>query len=174
MKPHEEHRSRGKKSISISVITVSTSRYEKIKEKKPFTDESADRAEKLIKESGFNLKSRKVVDDHKGLIRLEVLKSIYEEGCDAVILTGGTGLSSRDVTVEAIRPLLDKELEGFPEIFRTESFKSVGSAAYLTRTVAGSLDGRLIFCLPGSPDAVELGLKLLLPELPHALYIAGT
>lgn len=174
MKPHEEHRSRGKKPISISIITVSTTRYEKMKEKQPFTDESADRAEKLIKEAGFTVKSRKVVDDHKGMIRLEVLKSIYEEGSDAVILTGGTGLSSRDVTVEAIKPLLDKELDGFPEVFRAESFKQIGSAAYLTRTVAGSIDGRLIFCLPGSPDAVELGLKLLLPELPHALYIAGT
>ncbi len=174
MKPHEEHRSRGKRNVSISLITVSTSRYEKMKEEKPFTDESADRAEKLINEAGFILKSRKVVDDHKGMIRLELLKSIYEERCDAIILTGGTGLSSRDVTVEAIRPLLDKELEGFSEIFRAESFKEVGSAAYLTRAVAGSIDGRLVFCLPGSPDAVELGLKLLLPELPHALYIAGT
>lgn len=174
MKPHEEHRSRGKKDIAISIITVSTSRYEKLREKKPFEDESADRAERLLKEAGYTLRSRKVVDDHKGLIRLEVLKSIYEEGSEAIILTGGTGLSSRDVTVEAIKPLLDKELDGFSEVFRLESFKHVGSAAYLTRTVAGSIDGRLVFCLPGSPDAVELGLKLLLPELSHALYIAGT
>ncbi len=174
MKPHEEHRSKGKKNVSISIITVSTSRYEKMKRNLPFEDESADTAAKIIEEAGHTVKSRKVVDDHKGLIRLEVLKSIYEDGSDVVILTGGTGISSRDVTVEAIRPLLDKELEGFSEIFRSESFKEVGAAAYLSRALAGSLDGRLVFCLPGSPEAVRLGLKLILPELPHALYIAGT
>lgn len=174
MKPHEEHRSKGKKSVSVSIITVSTSRYEKMVKKIPFEDESADTAAKMIEEAGYTLKNRKVIDDHKGLIRLELLKSIYEEGSDVVILTGGTGLSSRDVTVEAVRPLLDKELEGFSEIFRSESFKEVGSAAYLTRAVAGSADGRLVFCLPGSPDAVRLGLKLILQEIPHALYIVGT
>ena len=174
MKPHEEHRSKGKRDISISIITVSTSRYEKMVKNLPFEDESADTAAKMIVEAGYTVKSRRVVDDHKGLIRLEVLKSIYEDGSDVVILTGGTGLSSRDVTVEAIRPLLDKELEGFAEIFRSESFKEVGSAAYLSRAIAGSLDGRMVFCLPGSPEAVRLGLKLILPELPHTLYIVGT
>lgn len=174
MKSHEEHRSKGKKDVSISIITVSTSRYEKMKKNLPFQDESADTAAKMIEEAGYTVKNREVVDDYKGLIRLEVLKSIYEDGSDVVILTGGTGLSNRDVTVEAVKPLLDKELEGFSEIFRSESFKEIGSAAYLSRTVAGSLDGRLVFCLPGSPDAVKLGLKLILPEIPHALYIVGT
>ena len=174
MKSHEEHRSKGKKDVSISIITVSTSRYEKMKKNLPFQDESADTAAKMIEEAGYTVKNREVVDDYKGLIRLEVLKSIYEDGSDVVILIGGTGLSNRDVTVEAVKPLLDKELEGFSEIFRSESFKEIGSAAYLSRTVAGSLDGRLVFCLPGSPDAVKLGLKLILPEIPHALYIVGT
>jgi len=174
LKPHEEHRNKGKKNVSISIITVSTSRYEKMTKKIPFQDESADIAAKMIQEAGHTVKSRKIVDDHKGLIRLELLKSIYEEQSDVIILTGGTGLSSRDVTVEAVRPLLDKELEGFSEVFRAESFKEVGSAAYLTRAVAGSVDGRLVFCLPGSPEAVKLGLKLILPEIPHALYIVGT
>jgi molybdenum cofactor biosynthesis protein B len=156
------------------LLTVSTSRYAKLANKTPFSDESTDSASELIRSGGHIIKSTKVVDDQIGLIRLELLKAIYEEAADVVVLIGGTGLSSRDVTVEAVKPLLNKELDGFPEIFRVNSFREIGTAAYLTRTIAGSIEGRLVFCLPGSPDAVTSALKLIIPELQHAAYIART
>ncbi|MCP8315710.1 MAG: MogA/MoaB family molybdenum cofactor biosynthesis protein, partial [archaeon] len=103
-------------------------------------------------------------------IRLEVLRSLYDEDADAVILTGGTGLAKRDVTFESIMPLLDKEIEGFGEIFRAVSYQKIGPPSYLSRALAGTLNGKLIFCLPGSPQAVELALNLILPELSHIVY----
>jgi len=90
---------------------------------------------------------------------------------DAVLLTGGTGLGSRDRTVEAIRPLLEKELPGFGELFRVVSFQEqVGAAAILSRALAGGAKGKLVASMPGSRAAVELALtRILLPELRHAI-----
>ncbi len=89
-----------------------------------------------------------------------------------MIFLGGTGLSSRDVTFEAIAPLLDKSLDGFGEIFRRLSYDSIGSPAMMTRAIGGVVDSRVVFCLPGSPDAASLGMDLILKELPHAIFIA--
>ncbi|NWG09908.1 MAG: molybdenum cofactor biosynthesis protein, partial [Nitrososphaerales archaeon] len=102
---------------------------------------------------------------------LEVLRSLYDEGADVVILTGGTGLSKRDITVDSIMPLLDREIKGFGELFRSISHKKAGIPSFLSRALAGTLDDKIIFCLPGSPQAVELALDLILPELSHMLYV---
>jgi molybdenum cofactor biosynthesis protein B len=126
----------------------------------------------MIQASGYTLASSKIVDDDVGMIRLGLLKSLYEEKADVVVLTGGTGLAPRDVTVEAVGPLLDKALEGFGDLFRKVSYDQVGSAALLSRATAGSTGGKLVFCLPGSPRAVETALDLILPELPHGVHIA--
>ena len=117
--------------------------------------------------------SEKLVEDDSKLIRGELLNTIYENHVDAVILMGGTGLATQDVSVETVRPLFDKEMEGFGEIFRSVSYQKIGNAAYLTRATAGTIGGRAVYCLPGSPAAVETALTIILPELPHVVYIAG-
>ena len=96
---------------------------------------------------------------------------VARDDVDAILLTGGTGLGSRDRTVEAVRPLLEKELPGFGEIFRVLSFQEqVGTAAILSRAIAGGARGRLVVSMPGSTAAVELALtRVLLPELRHAI-----
>ena len=158
--------------MKVSLITVSTSRYEKLSKGIRFSDESGTIAFDLVKSAGFNVTSPKTVDDSTPMIRQGLLKCIYDDGSDAVILIGGTGLAKRDITIESVSPLLDKELNGFAEIFRAVSFKEIGTSAYLSRCIAGCLDGRMVYCLPGSPQAVKTALELILPELPHALYIA--
>ena len=89
------------------------------------------------------------------------------EGIEVIITTGGTGISKRDITIETIKPLFQKELDGFGEIFRYESYKEVGTGAILSRATAGVYNGTLIVALPGSPHAVDLGMKIIIPELGH-------
>jgi len=168
---HEEHKRLAPKSVNITIITVSTSRYEKVSQGIAVDDLSGSKAVKMVMESGHKIVSRKLVNDDKEMIRLEVLRSLYDEDADVVILTGGTGLAKRDVTIESITPILDKAVIGFGEIFRALSYKKIGSPAYLSRAMAGTLNGKMIFCLPGSPQAVELALNLILPELSHIFYI---
>jgi len=105
------------------------------------------------------------------LIEKHVAKAIGSEGIDAIIVCGGTGISPKDVTIEAVRPLLIKTLPGFGELFRKLSFCEIGSAAVLTRALAGVADhGKAVFCIPGSPQAAKLALeKLILPEAGHIL-----
>jgi molybdenum cofactor biosynthesis protein B len=107
------------------------------------------------------------------LIREGVEKALKTDNVDAVITCGGTGISRTDVTIEAIGILLEKEIPGFGEMLRNLSHKKIGSAAILTRAIAGVSHGKAIFCLPGSPHAVSLGVnKLVLPEVGHILFHA--
>ncbi len=135
------------------------------------SDDSGDVAKKVLENSNYTFRHF-IIDDNKSMIRLSLYQSIVIDNCDAVIFLGGTGLSSRDVTAEAIIPLLDKTLDGFGEIFRRLSYDSIGSPAMLTRALAGVVDSRVVFCLPESPDAAALGIDLVLKELPHAIFIA--
>lgn len=114
------------------------------------------------------------MDDEKQMIRLHLLRSLFEEDAEAVILMGGTGLAPRDVTIEAVSPLLEKRLDGFGEIFRRLSYDSIGSPALMSRTLAGLIGNKPVFCLPGSPQATKLGVEMALKELPHAVFIANS
>ncbi|MCW4020201.1 MAG: molybdopterin-binding protein, partial [Candidatus Bathyarchaeota archaeon] len=98
------------------------------------------------------------------------MKALKSRKTDAVITSGGTGISPTDVTIEAVQPLLEKELHGFGELFRTISYKKIGSAAVLTRAIAGVAKGKIVFCLPGSPQSVSLALEeLILTEAGHIM-----
>ena len=88
-------------------------------------------------------------------------------GAEVIISTGGTGIGKRDITIETIQPLFDKELTGFGEIFRYESYKELGTGAILSRATAGVWNETLLVALPGSPNAVTLGMKIIKPELGH-------
>ena len=91
---------------------------------------------------------------------------------DTIIITGGTGLANRDVTVESTTPMMEKEIPGFGELFRRISYERIGPAAMMSRASAGSMKGRILFCLPGSPDAVQTAMEhLILPELGHMLRV---
>jgi molybdopterin adenylyltransferase len=165
----ESHKHQALAKLRIALITVSSSRFRDPSIK----DDSGLLALALCRRAKQDA-LLEVVDDDKQMIRLHVLRALFEEEADAVILMGGTGIAPRDVTIEAVSYLLDKELEGFGEGFRRLSYDSIGSPAIMTRAIAGVIGNRPIFCLPGSPDAVKLGINLILRELPHAVYIASS
>lgn len=112
-----------------------------------------------------------IVKDDISQIQAQV-SSWLQEGVEVIITTGGTGIAQRDCTIEAIRPLLEKEIEGFGELFRYLSYvEDVGSRALLSRAIGGTVGIQLIFCLPGSTGAVTLGMKkLIMPELNHLVH----
>ncbi len=168
-KAASSHKHSSPKKLKLALFTVSSSRSRDPK----MSDESGEIAKELCKKAG-HVFSHEIIDDSKPIIRLKVLKALFEDGSDAAILMGGTGLAPRDVTIEAITPLLDKTLNGFGEIFRTMSYESIGTPALMSRAIAGTTDSKLVFCLPGSPDAAKQGIHLILNELPHAVFIASS
>ena len=160
--PASEHRSDAPTHVSCFVLTCSDSRAH--------ADDVSGRAlREGLEAAGHSVVGQTVVRDEPEQIRAAVERGL-EGGARAVLITGGTGITRRDQTVEAIRPLLDKEIPGFGELFRMLSFQEIGSAAWLSRSLAGTVRGALVFVLPGSPNAVRLALeRLILPELGHAV-----
>jgi len=151
--------------ITAAIITVSTSRI-------PETDESGQAARNLLQESGIEVTYYALVPDRVEHIRTALVLAMDHANC--IILTGGTGLTPDDCTIEAIRPFIEKEIEGFGEIFRLKSFQEIGTSAILSRALAGISHGKVIFSLPGSVAAVTLGTRdLILPEIRHILSHAA-
>lgn len=140
--------------------------------REPVSDESGDLAQRMIEHAGWAVVGRRLFPDDARLLRGAVSRALREPALDAIVITGGTGVSSTDVTIETVRPLLEKEIEGFGEIFRSVSFEKVGAAAALSRATAGVAKGKLLMCLPGSPEAVRTALELFLGEVPHVLHLA--
>lgn len=132
----------------IAVITVSDTRTAE-------TDRSGDTLALRITEAGHTLAARAIVKDDIRQIRASVRKLTKRQDVDVIITTGGTGLTGRDVTVEALRPLFDKEIEGFGVVFHMISFKKINTSTIQSRATAGVLAGKYIFCLPGSPGACK-------------------
>ena len=160
------HRAEGAQlaPIRCAIVTVSDSRTEA-------TDVSGALLRRLLEEGGHSVVEHQLLRNEEEQVRSHVRTLIARTDVNAVFLTGGTGLGSRDRTVEAVRPLLDKELPGFGELFRVLSFQEqIGAAAILSRAVAGGAAGTFIVSLPGSRAAVELALtRILLPELRHVI-----
>jgi len=151
-------------SVCCAVITVSDTRTSE-------TDTSGKTICDLLVEHKHTILRYEIVPDDLKLVRQRVRELCDGGTVRVVILTGGTGIASRDSTVEAIESLLVKKLEGFGELFRMLSYKQIGSAAMLTRAVAGVFEETAVFALPGSTKAVKLALEsLILPQLGH---IAG-
>jgi molybdenum cofactor biosynthesis protein B len=170
-RPHVEHLAKGPRKITVRLVTVSSSRYEKAQKGEKFGDETADEATREIARLGYELKGRELISDDEEMLSREAKKFLAGPE-DVLVFTGGTGVAPRDVTIEAIRPFMEKELEGFGEILRSLSYKEIGEAAMLTRATAGVAKGKLIVCLPGSPAAVRLALQSLGKEIPHVLFVA--
>ncbi len=151
----------------VAIVTVSDTR-------RGLDDRSGMRATELVERAGHDVVRRAWVRDERGPIRRTVEAILRLRAVDCVIVTGGTGMASRDITPEALAPLVQRELPGFGELFRARSAEQVGAAAWFSRAMAGVAKGRLLVLLPGSTPAVELALeRLLLPELPHALRLLG-
>lgn len=152
-------------SIRITVIVVSSSRTAK-------TDTSGQAIADRLASAGHRAIDRLYVDDDIEAIRKVVARCAAED-VSVVILTGGTGVTGRDVTPEALAPMLKPELPGFGELFRALSFQEVGAAAMLSRATAGLCGRTVVFALPGSRSACELAIdKLILPELAHLVHLA--
>jgi molybdenum cofactor biosynthesis protein B len=140
----------------------------------PATDEGGALAETLTAAAGFRVTERVLVRDEPALIAARVRGLVAGGQVDAVLLTGGTGVSPRDGTIEAVAPLLDRRLDGFGELFRALSFAEIGPAAMLSRALGGSAGAVAIFVMPGAPSAVRLALtRLILPELGHLVAELG-
>jgi molybdenum cofactor biosynthesis protein B len=165
------HKAEAPTSIGFAVVICSSSRYQDLKARKSVDDPSGDLIVEALQNAGHNVVFREIVSDDKVLIGKYVGRALGSEKVEAIIVCGGTGISPKDVTIEAVRPMLVKTLPGFGELFRKLSFDEIGSVAVLTRALAGVADqGKAVFCIPGSPQAVGLVLeKLILPEVGHIL-----
>jgi molybdenum cofactor synthesis domain len=168
---HELHRSKGPKTARFYIVTVSTSRYREKSAGGSPADESGDVAERMAVEAGHLVVGRDLLPDDVGAIRRKVLELAARDDVDIIIFTGGTGLTKTDVTIEAVRPLFDKEIEGFGDVFRYFSMQEVGTAAFLTRATGGIVGDKIIFLLPGSPNAVKTGMRIILQEVSHILHL---
>jgi molybdenum cofactor biosynthesis protein B len=116
---------------------------------------------------------RKMLPDSKSMLRRAAKEALALMPVDAVIVTGGTGLSPTDITIESLATVITKQIPGFGELFRRLSFDRIGSAAMMSRAIAGLVEKKVIFCLPGSPDAVQMAMQqLILPELGHVIRVA--
>ena len=172
MAAHEKHKELAPKSLNYYVITISTSRYKKLLNKEPVVDESGDLIKDILIRNGQNIVGYDLVPDDKVKILKAFANALDRDDVDVIVSTGGTGYSPTDQTVETIRPLFDRVIEGFGDLFRLYSEREIGSAAYLTKASAGIIRGKLVYLLPGSPDAVRLALeKLILPEAGHLVYL---
>ena len=155
------HRRDAARSVPTAVITVSDTRT-------PQTDTGGQRVADLLAAAGHAVCERVIVTDDVSSITAALRAALGRDGVRAVILTGGTGVAPRDVTPEAVEPLLERVLPGFGELFRALSYQEIGSAALLSRALAGLASGKVVFVIPGSRGAVQLALeKLILPELGH-------
>ncbi len=147
------------KPVNIAVLVVSDTRT-------LANDTSGDLLAERVKTTGHNLAARELLKDDVGLIRKQISEWINDASIDVIISSGGTGLTGRDNTPEAIKPLFEKTIEGFAHIFHMVSFQSVGLSTIASRAVAGVAKGTFIFCLPGSNGAVKDGWdKVIAPQL---------
>ena len=156
------------KNITIRVILlmISDSLSSANEEQRAKLDRSSKIAEAIIKEQGLEVLDVKYIPDEIKIIQ-ENIKRYIEQQIELIITMGGTGISKRDVTPDAVRPLLQKELPGFGELFRALTYNEIGTVSIMSRALAGIKDESVIICLPGSPNAVKLGVKLILKEILH-------
>ena len=158
-----EHKAIAPRSIGCWVLTVSDT-------KAPETDTSGQLIRKLLLDAGHRVVGSTIVRDEPKDVQSVIREACANDAVRAIIVTGGTGITSRDSTYEAIEALLDKRLPGFGELFRMLSYQEVGAAAMLSRAQLGVHARRIVVSLPGSPNACRLALeKLVIPELSHLI-----
>ena len=157
----DEHRRLSPPVVGFAVVTVSDTRTLE-------TDIGGQTAADLLLQAGHRLAARVIVPDESDRLRGAIAELGETAGVDAILITGGTGLSSRDRTFETVSGLLDKHMPGYGELFRMLSYQEIGPAAMLSRAVGGVMGRTIVLTMPGSPAAVRLAMeKLIIPELGH-------
>jgi molybdopterin adenylyltransferase len=161
---NQEHKKEAPKSINCKIITVSDTRNQD-------TDKSGRLMIELLEKQGHKIVDYVIVKDERPPIQDEILKGCARNDIDVILTNGGTGIAKRDVTIESVQEILDKEIVGFGELFRMLSYQEdIGSAAILSRAVAGVVRDKAVFSTPGSTGAVKLAMnKLILPEIGHVV-----
>jgi molybdopterin adenylyltransferase len=160
---HVEHKRHAPASVRCFVVTVSDTRTEE-------TDTAGRAIHDLLVAAGHQVVGRAIIKDDLDLIRSTVTRQLANPDVQIVITTGGTGITSRDSTYEAVSGLLEKRLDGFGELFRMLSYEQIGAAAMMSRACAGLVGQRVVAALPGSEAAVRLAMeRLLIPELGHII-----
>jgi molybdenum cofactor biosynthesis protein B len=155
-----DHKKAGPRSVGCALVTVSDTRS-------PATDTSGALLKARLEAGGHRIVSYEILPDEPARIRDRV-RALAEADVEAVLLSGGTGIAPRDTTYEAVVGILDRRLDGFGELFRSLSYQEIGTAAMLSRAVAGTLLSTIVFAMPGSTGACELAIdRLVLPELSH-------
>lgn len=156
-----EHKNKAPKSLNYAIITISDSCYNGVAE---------DRSGKYILEklSENNHVAKKIlVPDEEDKIKTAIYDSL--EGIDCIVTTGGTGITKRDVTIQTVKKIITKEIVGFGEIFRYLSYKEIGFPAIISGAICGTIEDKIIFCLPGSLNAVKLGTDIISSEATHLI-----
>ncbi|HPY59564.1 MAG TPA: MogA/MoaB family molybdenum cofactor biosynthesis protein [Methanospirillum sp.] len=152
-------------SVRVVILIISTSRTEK-------EDTTGKAISSLLHSSSIPVIRTKVIPDDIEKIQVALKESLEEVNC--IILTGGTGITHDDCTIEAVEPLLEKRLDGFGELFRMKSYAEVGTRTVLSRALGGVIDGKAVFCIPGSKNAAELATReIIIPEILHILTHAS-
>lgn len=166
MMPTHNHVHQNTQRVRAAILTISDTRTLD-------TDVSGEHICTLLKEEAHTVTYREITKDDPLEIEA-VVRRMVDEKMDVILTTGGTGITKRDVTIETIRPLLDREMVGFGELFRYVSFtEDIGPAAMLSRALAGRIGDTIIFSMPGSRGAVDLAMtRLILPELSHIVWEA--
>ncbi|MED4224154.1 molybdenum cofactor biosynthesis protein B [Neobacillus cucumis] len=160
----QEHKKEAPKEINCKIITVSDTRNQE-------TDKSGRLMIEMLEGAGHKIVDYCIVKDESTPIQNEILKGCEREDIDVILTNGGTGMAKRDVTIETVAGLLEKEMVGFGELFRMISYQEdIGSAAILSRAIAGVVKDKAVFSTPGSTGAVKLAMnKLILPEIGHVV-----
>ncbi|MHA1861099.1 MAG: MogA/MoaB family molybdenum cofactor biosynthesis protein [Candidatus Ranarchaeia archaeon] len=169
-----EHKKKSPASIRFYLFIISTSLSEADNnyslDSPPPADKTTPLVRSIIEKARYRLIGMSLVSDQKIRIQTELAKTYQKYNPDIILFSGGTGISPRDITPEAIIPLLDKQLSGFETLFHQLSFQEIGPATILSRATAGTYKTSLVFSLPGSPNAVQLALeKIIIPEAGHLL-----
>ncbi|WP_277555181.1 MogA/MoaB family molybdenum cofactor biosynthesis protein [Halobaculum limi] len=163
---HDDHHAHDLETLGYAVVTVSSSRTHE-------DDPAGDAIEAAVTDAGDEVAVREIIDDDFDGVQSTVDRLIDRDDVDCVVTTGGTGVTPDDVTVEAVAPLLDKELPGFGELFRSLSRDEIGTMVVGTRATAGVASGVPVFCLPGSENAARLGIeKIITAEAGHLAGLA--
>jgi molybdenum cofactor biosynthesis protein B len=164
---HVDHQRQAPRSVRCSVVTISDTRTLE-------TDTGGVAIVELLQAAGHEVIARTIVRDDADLVRGAIERQLSDPQVQVIITTGGTGITSRDSTYEAVTAMLEKRLDGFGELFRMLSYEQVGPAAMLSRACAGLVSGRIVAALPGSEAAVRLAMeRLLVPELGHLVREAS-
>ena len=159
-----KHRESAPETVRVAIVTISDTRT-------PETDTGGDVAQELLEGAGQEVVERRIVRDEVAGIRNDLVDLLARSDVDAVITTGGTGISARDTTYEVVDRMIEKRLDGFGEVFRMLSYEEIGSATIMSRALAGSVGSKFLASLPGSRNAVRLAVeKLLVPELAHVVF----